>query len=199
MNEHLQAKLADFGLSRAFPIDGDATHVTTKVAGTPGYLDPEYVLQICLYKRNELCLVDSISLVFICSYHVSFRLTEKSDVYSFGIVVMELISGRPVILKTSERCHITKWVDFNINQGDIHSIIDPRIKDGCNVNSMWKAVDMAMACTTTDPANRPTMSQVVSELKECLNLELNQREDRQVDSITSISSTFDYEHGPSAR
>ncbi|XP_022948905.1 probable LRR receptor-like serine/threonine-protein kinase At1g07560 isoform X2 [Cucurbita moschata] len=170
LNEHLQAKLADFGLSRAFPIDGDATHVTTKVAGTPGYLDPDY--------------------------HVSFRLTEKSDVYSFGIVVMELISGRPVILKTSERCHITKWVDFNINQGDIHSIIDPRIKDGCNVNSVWKAVDMAMACTTTDPTNRPTMNQVVSE---CLNLELNPREDRQVDSITSISSTFDYEHGPSAR
>lgn len=52
LNEHLQAKLADFGLSRAFPIDGGATHVTTKVVGTPGYLDPRYVLPICLCKRK---------------------------------------------------------------------------------------------------------------------------------------------------
>ena len=40
LNEKFQAKLADFGLSRAFPVEGD-THVTTTVAGTPGYLDPE--------------------------------------------------------------------------------------------------------------------------------------------------------------
>lgn len=112
---------------------------------------------------------------------------------------MELITGRPVIVKTSERSHITKWVDFNISQGDIYSIIDPKIKEGCNVNSVWKAVDMAMACTASDPTQRPTMSQVVNELKECLNLELNQNEDRQVDSTTSISSTFNYELGPVAR
>ncbi|KAA8536755.1 hypothetical protein F0562_029233 [Nyssa sinensis] len=40
LNEKFQAKLADFGLSRVFPIEGD-THVSTIVAGTPGYLDPE--------------------------------------------------------------------------------------------------------------------------------------------------------------
>ncbi|KAJ0462065.1 putative transferase, protein kinase RLK-Pelle-LRR-I-1 family [Helianthus annuus] len=40
LNENLQAKLADFGLSRAFPTEG-ATHVSTVIAGTPGYLDPE--------------------------------------------------------------------------------------------------------------------------------------------------------------
>lgn len=43
LNENLRAKLADFGLSRAFPIEANATHVTTKVVGTLGYLDPEYV------------------------------------------------------------------------------------------------------------------------------------------------------------
>ncbi|KAL9997502.1 putative transferase, protein kinase RLK-Pelle-LRR-I-1 family [Helianthus debilis subsp. tardiflorus] len=41
LNEKLQAKLADFGLSRAFTTEG-ATHVSTVIAGTPGYLDPEY-------------------------------------------------------------------------------------------------------------------------------------------------------------
>ena len=40
LNEHFQAKLADFGLSRSFPPEGE-THVSTAVVGTPGYLDPE--------------------------------------------------------------------------------------------------------------------------------------------------------------
>lgn len=112
---------------------------------------------------------------------------------------MELISGRPVLVQSSERSHIAKWVDYNINQGDIYSIIDPKIKEGCDVNSVWKAVDMAMACTASDPTSRPTMSQVVSEIKECLKLELNQSEHRQPDSTMSISSTFNYELGPTAR
>lgn len=43
LNENLEAKLADFGLSKVFPVGG--THVSTVVAGTPGYLDPEYVFQ----------------------------------------------------------------------------------------------------------------------------------------------------------
>ena len=40
LNENFQAKLSDFGLSRIFPAD-EGTHVWTRVAGTPGYLDPE--------------------------------------------------------------------------------------------------------------------------------------------------------------
>ncbi|XP_022997843.1 LRR receptor-like serine/threonine-protein kinase IOS1 isoform X1 [Cucurbita maxima] len=172
LNEYLQAKLADFGLSRAFPMEGGATHVTTKVVGTPGYLDPEY--------------------------YTSYKLTEKSDVYSFGIVILELITGRPVLVKTSEKSHIIQWVDSNINQGDIYSIIDPKIKDDCNTNSVWKAVDIGMSCTARNPINRPTMSHVVTELKECLNLELNQR-GHQIDSATTISSNFHSEMGPMAR
>ncbi|KAH0855143.1 hypothetical protein HID58_020460 [Brassica napus] len=70
LNEKLQAKLADFGLSRSFPL-GTETHVSTVVAGTPGYLDPEY------YRTNWL--------------------TEKSDVFSFGVVLLELVTNRPVI------------------------------------------------------------------------------------------------------
>ncbi|XP_023524888.1 probable LRR receptor-like serine/threonine-protein kinase At1g51810 [Cucurbita pepo subsp. pepo] len=172
LNEYLQAKLADFGLSRAFPMEGGATHVTTKVVGTPGYLDPEY--------------------------YTSYKLTEKSDVYSFGIVILELITGRPVLVKISEKSHIIQWVDSNITQGDIYSIIDFNIKEDCCTNSVWKAVDIGMSCTARNPINRPTMSQVVNELKECLSLELNQR-DHQTDSATTISSTIHSEMGPVAR
>ena len=41
LNEQFEAKLADFGLSRAYSDQG-GTHVSTiHVAGTPGYIDPE--------------------------------------------------------------------------------------------------------------------------------------------------------------
>ncbi|KAH0862766.1 hypothetical protein HID58_079977 [Brassica napus] len=68
LGETFEAKLADFGLSRSFLVGGN-THVSTNVAGTIGYLDPEY------YQKNWL--------------------TEKSDVYSFGIVLLEIITGQP--------------------------------------------------------------------------------------------------------
>ena len=40
LNENFRAKIADFGLSKTIPTD-DGTHVSTAVAGTPGYIDPE--------------------------------------------------------------------------------------------------------------------------------------------------------------
>lgn len=55
LNDHLEAKLADFGLSRSFPIRGEG-HVSTVVAGTPGYLDPELVLLLPLIKILFLLL-----------------------------------------------------------------------------------------------------------------------------------------------
>ncbi|KAJ4717974.1 protein kinase family protein [Melia azedarach] len=88
LNEKFQAKLADFGLSRIFPVEG-GTHVSTTIVGTPGYLDPEYF--------------------------ISNRLTEKSDVYSFGVVLLEIITSKPVIDRThTERTHISEWVSFRL-------------------------------------------------------------------------------------
>ncbi|KAH9544877.1 hypothetical protein CY35_12G018800 [Sphagnum magellanicum] len=67
LDKNLQAKIADFGLALLFP--EDQTHITTMhIAGTKGYLAPEYAI------RGQL--------------------TEKVDVYSFGVLVLEIMSGR---------------------------------------------------------------------------------------------------------
>ncbi|BFG24354.1 hypothetical protein CerSpe_106280 [Prunus speciosa] len=146
LNENFQAKLSDFGLSRTFPSNDD-THVSTVVAGTPGYLDPEY--------------------------NLSNRLNEKSDVYSFGVVLLEIISCRPVYpSREHERIHISRWVSSMLAEGDIYGIVDPRLERHFNTNAVWKVVEIAMACVSPNAIKRPTMSQVVVELKESLATEI---------------------------
>ncbi|XP_019095498.1 PREDICTED: probable LRR receptor-like serine/threonine-protein kinase PAM74 isoform X1 [Camelina sativa] len=173
LDEQFKAKLADFGMSRSFPVGGES-HVSTMVVGTLGYLDPEY-------------------------YHTS-RLSEKSDVYSFGIVLLEMITNQSVIDQTREKPHITEWVRFELNRGDITRIMDPKLHGDYNSRSVWRAIELAMSCANQSSARRPDMSQVVTELKECLVSE-NSGENAKMESQSSIkmSMSFDTEMFPSAR
>lgn len=96
-------------------------------------------------------------------------MNEKSDVFSFGIVLLKLITGQPAIIKTSEGIHIPQWVSpLIVRRGEITTVADLRLKEEYNVNFAWKAVEIAMACTLDTSIERPTMSNVVNELKECL-------------------------------
>ncbi|XP_054780106.1 probable LRR receptor-like serine/threonine-protein kinase At1g05700 isoform X2 [Prosopis cineraria] len=144
LNEYFRGKIADFGLSRIFPDDSD-THIFTRIAGTPGYLDPEY--------------------------NMSNRLTEKSDVYSFGIVLLQIITGQPAIAKTEEKSHIVQWVNLMLPESKIDDIVDPRLEGNFDKDSARKALDTAMACVVPSSLNRPKMSNVVMELRQCLAME----------------------------
>lgn len=100
----------------------------------------------------------------ICRYYLSNRLNEKSDVYSFGVVLLEIITSKHVLSKTHD--HISDWVAFMLEKGDINGIFDLRLERNFNVSSGWKAVEIAMACVSADATKRPTMSDVVVGLKE---------------------------------
>ncbi|XP_038898019.1 LRR receptor-like serine/threonine-protein kinase IOS1 isoform X2 [Benincasa hispida] len=163
LTDNFQAKLADFGLSKSFPNDGSKTHMSTTVAGTPGYFDPEY--------------------------YTSNRLTEKSDVYSFGVVLLEIITCRPVISRAQKNVHIIQWATTMIAQGDIRNVIDPRLKGEFDSNSAWKSVEIAMACVSSNSSSRPTMNQVVTELKNCLAMEMSRKtENPSLNSRDSIET-----------
>ncbi|XP_039017571.1 probable LRR receptor-like protein kinase At1g51890 [Hibiscus syriacus] len=159
LTESLHAKLSDFGLSKAFPLEGDS-HVITVVAGTPGYLDPEY--------------------------STSNRLTEKSDVYSFGIVLLEIITNRPVTMKTyNQTTHISQWVSLMLSNCDIKTIADSRLQGDFDIASMKKAVELAMACVSPTSTKRPTMTYIVAELNECLSAEINRNHNFQLSPNSS--------------
>ncbi|KAF3325231.1 hypothetical protein FCM35_KLT10302 [Carex littledalei] len=146
LNANLEAKIADFGLSRAF--DSDAVHyVSTRIIGTPGYLDPEYFS--------------------------SSQLSAKSDVYSFGVVLLEIITGQPPISEDLEGGNLVQWVRTNLSVGDIKSIVDPKMQNKYDINSVWKVTNVACRCTESSSSERPSMSAVVSELKESLELEIS--------------------------
>ncbi|KAI7746375.1 hypothetical protein M8C21_016028, partial [Ambrosia artemisiifolia] len=66
LDKDLNAKISDFGLAKLD--EGENTHISTRIAGTIGYMAPEYAMR---------------------GY-----LTDKADVYSFGIVALEIVSGK---------------------------------------------------------------------------------------------------------
>ncbi|KAA8541719.1 hypothetical protein F0562_022871 [Nyssa sinensis] len=151
----------------------DGTYVSTIIAGTPGYLDPQY--------------------------YISNRFTEKSDVYSFGIVLLEIITSQPALPKGNDKTHIIQWVSSMVHQGDVKNIVDPRLRGDFDVNSVWKAVELAMACVSHTSTRRPTMNYVVMELKECLTTEKTRHEMESTDSIEMTHMSLESDLLPLAR
>ncbi|KAJ0008258.1 hypothetical protein Pint_29496 [Pistacia integerrima] len=65
-----------------------------------------------------------------------------------------------------------QWVSFMLSKADIRNIVDPRLQGDFDINSVWKAVEIAMACISPTLSKRPTMTQLVIELNKCLAIEI---------------------------
>ncbi|WVZ49339.1 hypothetical protein U9M48_000707 [Paspalum notatum var. saurae] len=172
LGRNLEAKLADFGLSKTYLSDSQ-THISATAAGSAGYIDPEY-------------------------YHTG-RLTKSSDVYSFGVVLLEIATGKLPV--EPGHGHIVHRVNQMITAGDdISSIADVRLQGAYDVTSMWKVIDTANKCTSDDSAQRPTMATVVALLKESLALErAHERYSSLGETLGVDMSPLVSTNGPSAR
>ncbi|KAE9609746.1 hypothetical protein Lal_00006096 [Lupinus albus] len=140
LTESMRAKVADFGFAKLGPMNSDQTHISTKVKGTVGYLDPEYM------KTNQL--------------------TPKSDVYSFGILLLEIVTGRrPVELKKTVEERITlRWAFRKFNEGSFVELVDPLMEEAINRNVVMKIFDLAFQCAAPVRSDRPDMKSVVEQL-----------------------------------
>jgi hypothetical protein len=99
-------------------------------------------------------------------------------VYSFGVVLLEVVTGEPPIVRGQG--HIIQRVKHKIATGDISSVADSRLGSAYDINSMWKVIDAAMMCTADSAAQRPTMAAVVIQLKESLSLEETREKDSSI-------------------
>ncbi|KAL5789436.1 hypothetical protein ACOSQ2_004324 [Xanthoceras sorbifolium] len=138
LDEKYRAKVADFGTSRS--ISFDQTHVTTKVQGTFGYLDPEYFQ--------------------------SSQFTDKSDVYSFGVVLVELLTGQKPISSstTQDMCRSLATIFLSMLDNNLFDIFDPEVIKGKNEEIMIVA-NLAKRCLNLNGKNRPPMKEVAMVLE----------------------------------
>ncbi|XAR52435.1 Non-specific serine/threonine protein kinase [Bertholletia excelsa] len=141
LNFHV--KVADFGLSRLFPID--VTHISTAPQGTPGYVDPEY--------------------------HQCYQLTDKSDVYSFGVVLIELISSKPAvdITRHKHEINLANYAMNRIQNRAFHELIDPSVGLESDSSTEWMVMavaEVAFRCLQLEKELRPTMKEILEALKD---------------------------------
>ncbi|KAG7016698.1 Receptor protein kinase TMK1 [Cucurbita argyrosperma subsp. argyrosperma] len=146
LGDDLRAKVADFGLVRLAP-EGKAS-VETRLAGTFGYLAPEYA--------------------------VTGRVTTKVDVYSFGVILMEMISGRKAIDESQpeESLHLVSWFRrMYINKDTFSKAIDPSMHiDEETLGSICRVADLAGHCCAREPYQRPDMSHAVNVLSSLVDV-----------------------------
>jgi hypothetical protein len=138
LDDSLNPKIADFGLARLY--DEEKTHISTRVAGTIGYLSPEYAMR--------------------------GHLTEKADVFSFGVVALELVSGRSNTDTSlpENMIYLLEWTWHLYEKGRPLELMDPDLESTCSKEEVLRVVEVALLCTQAMPTMRPSMSRVVAML-----------------------------------
>ncbi|XP_042405325.1 cold-responsive protein kinase 1-like [Zingiber officinale] len=138
LDKNLIPKISDFGLARLMP--ENVTHVSTRVAGTIGYLAPEYAL------RGQL--------------------TRRADVYSFGVLLLEIISGRSNVntrLPDEDQFLLERtWALYE--RGELLQIVDTFLANDFDVKEADRFLKVGLLCTQDNPKLRPPMPAVVMML-----------------------------------
>ncbi|KAL8193829.1 hypothetical protein R6Q57_026071 [Mikania cordata] len=160
LDENLNAKVADFGLSKFHPMKQKSSTIYTKnIAGTEVYMDPEYL--------------------------DTFKYKKESDVYSFGVVLFEILCGRLAydsIYIGENDMGLAPIARRRYNEGTLKELIDPKIIEedddhvftlnrGPNQDSFDTFSKVAYQCLAETQAKRPTMEVVIKELQNALNLQ----------------------------
>ncbi|XP_057477737.1 serine/threonine-protein kinase BRI1-like 2 [Actinidia eriantha] len=151
LDHEMEARVSDFGMARL--ISALDTHLSVStLAGTPGYVPPEY--------------------------YQSFRCTAKGDVYSFGVVLLELLTGkRPTDKEDFGDTNLVGWVKMKVREGKGMEVIDLELlsvtkgtdeAEAEEVKEMVRYLEITLQCVEDFPSKRPSMLQVVAMLRELM-------------------------------
>ncbi|VAI37235.1 unnamed protein product [Triticum turgidum subsp. durum] len=121
--------------------DTGASECMSAIAGSYGYIAPEYAYTL--------------------------KVDEKSDVYSFGVVLLELVTGRKPVGEFGDGVDIVQWVKMMTgpNKEQVMKILDPRLST-VPVHEVMHVFYVALLCTEEHSVQRPTMREVVQILSE---------------------------------
>ncbi|KAI3956534.1 hypothetical protein MKW92_037530 [Papaver armeniacum] len=139
LDKDLNPKISDFGLAKLD--EEENTHISTRIAGTRGYMAPEYALR--------------------------GHLTDKADVYSYGVVALEIITGKcNTSYRTTEgeSAYLLDWALVLQKNGNLMDLVDPTLNSYDQVEVL-RVTNIALACTNSSSILRPKMSSVVSMLE----------------------------------
>ncbi|XP_058089163.1 probable LRR receptor-like serine/threonine-protein kinase At1g56140 isoform X3 [Magnolia sinica] len=133
----LNPKISDFGLAKLY--DDKMTHMSTRVAGTIGYLAPEYAMR--------------------------GHLTEKADVFGFGVLTLEIVSGRPNTCQNVdlEKMYLLEWAWHLHENNRPLELVDPKLSN-FDEGEAARMISIALLCIQALPSLRPPMSRVVNML-----------------------------------
>eukprot|EP00253_Pinus_taeda_P019765 PITA_19765 len=137
VDANFEAHVADFGLAKFLQHSG-ASEYMSSVAGTFGYIAPEYVYTL--------------------------KVDEKSDVYSFGVVLLELVTGKKSVgdCEFEEGMNIAGWAKMITKSAkeEVWRIIDPRLSN-VRMEEAKHILFVALLCIKKQSVRRPTMREVV--------------------------------------
>ncbi|KAF8725766.1 hypothetical protein HU200_020319 [Digitaria exilis] len=139
LDERFRPKIADFGLARNFM--DDQSHLSTGLAGTFGYMAPEYI--------------------------VHGQLTEKADIYSYGVLVLEIVTGRKnhnSVASSSEGLSLMALIWKHYNAGTLMELLDPNLHEQCSEEEAIQVFHIGLLCAQASPNVRPPMWKVVEML-----------------------------------
>ncbi|OIW19138.1 hypothetical protein TanjilG_03628 [Lupinus angustifolius] len=140
LDDKWSPKIADFGMARLFP--EDQSQVNTRVAGTNGYMAPEYVMH--------------------------GNLSVKADVFSYGVVVLELITGQrnSAFNLDVDAQSLLDWAYKQYKKGKSLDIVDSTLASSMEPEQVTMCIQLGLLCTQGDPQLRPNMRRVVVMLSK---------------------------------
>ncbi|KAI9085893.1 hypothetical protein K1719_031970 [Acacia pycnantha] len=139
LDKDLNAKISDFGLAKLN--EDENTHISTRIAGTIGYMAPEYAMR---------------------GY-----LTDKADVYSFGVVALEIVSGKSnaSYRPKEEFVYLLDWAYVLQEEGNLIELVDLNLGSSYSSHEAMIMLELALLCTNPSPTLRPSMSSAVGMLE----------------------------------
>ncbi|KAK4583632.1 hypothetical protein RGQ29_026388 [Quercus rubra] len=168
IDDNFDAKVADFGLARFLP---DDAYYSTRIMGTPGYVDPTY------FSHGQL--------------------TDKLDVYSFGVVLLELITGLKPIGQNQPFSgnNMVEWakplLPPALRKKKFDDLVDKRLEKNFDSKEMARMVSCAAKCVCLSYEERPGMSQILRELEGDLSQPVKDKKGPQIwKRISDLEKVF---------